>query len=56
MDYKKLLVKYIRYIVEQEGTDFLGPRYYVSDIGFSKVEWDELGKLAEEASCSEDDS
>jgi len=46
IDYRRLLVKYIRYIVEMEGTDYLG--YEQRNPIFSEVEWNELRKLTEE--------
>lgn len=42
-DYKKLLAKYIQYIKEIEGTDYLGYDYIPTP--FTEAEWDELRKL-----------
>jgi len=49
MNYKELLRKYIRYIYECEGTDFLDvlEKSDFINITFTEDEWDELLKLAE---------
>ena len=46
IDYRELLIKYIEYIVEMEGTDYLG--YERRPPIFSESEWDKLCELAEE--------
>jgi len=43
IDYRKLLMKYIQYIVEMEGTDYLG--YDRRPPIFSGPEWNELRGL-----------
>jgi len=44
IDYRKLLMKYIQYIVEMEGTDYLG--YVRCPSILSEPEWNELRRLA----------
>lgn len=46
IDYRELLIKYIEYIGEMEGTDYLG--YEKHHPIFSKSEWDVLRELAKE--------
>jgi hypothetical protein len=43
IDHRKLLMKYIQYIIEMEGTDYLG---YDDCSTFSEPEWNELRRLA----------
>lgn len=49
MNYQELLKKYIAYIVQCEGIDYIDPiEYrYQSEVKFSDEEWSELEKLAE---------
>ena len=46
MDYKELLIKYIRHVGHCEGIDFLAKMHYYNS-EFSDEEWEELQKLAE---------
>lgn len=48
MNYKSLLSKYINYVRDAEGADFiLSPdRRYMSGVNFSEQEWQELSALA----------
>lgn len=51
-DFETLLKKYMYYIVDVEGTDYIDPhdRRYESDVSFSDDEWKELEKIAKELS------
>ncbi len=48
MDYKSLLEKYIQYVVDCEGIDYLGvyEKRYCSDVKFSEAEWTELNRYS----------
>ncbi len=48
MDYELTLKKYIEYIVDCEGTDFIDPHDYrnASDVSFTDEEWAALKRLA----------
>lgn len=46
MDYKALLIKYMKHVISKEGTDFIVNK--PEGNLFSKKEWDELEKLSEE--------
>lgn len=50
MDYQELLRKYIQYVGDVDGTDFISncDRQYVSDVKFSVQEWAEIVTLAEQ--------
>jgi hypothetical protein len=41
MDYKKLLKKYIEYVTDCEGCDFIDPidHRFISEVEFTKEEW-----------------
>lgn len=41
MDYRKLLRKYIAYVMQAEGVNFIDDldRRYVSDVDFTKEDW-----------------
>ncbi|KKN05124.1 hypothetical protein LCGC14_1090480 [marine sediment metagenome] len=47
MDYKSLLKKYIQYIYDHEGNDYLGRHQpeWVSVVPFTDKEWTELNQL-----------
>ena len=47
MDYRLLLKKYIDYVFECEGTNFIeyGPNNYRDGVRFSEEEWAELKRL-----------
>lgn len=44
----QLLIKYIKYIIDVEGTDYIEPhdRRYQSDVKFSSEEWSTLLKIS----------
>lgn len=48
IDYKGLLQKYIAYVRDVEGVDYIsaGDQRYASDVSFSKEEWGILEELA----------
>jgi len=48
IDHKALLKKYIKYLIDVEGCNFIDPHdsRYKSDTKFSDEEWSELEKLA----------
>ena len=48
MNYKELLAKYIAYIVDVEGTDYIDihDNRYMSDVDFSDSEWRELENIS----------
>lgn len=48
MDYKNLLQKYIKYIIDVEGTEYISihDRRYQSDVEFTAQEWAELKNIA----------
>jgi len=49
MDYKDLLVRYIKHIVECEGVDFLSQSYInEGDVEFSEDDINELKKLSKD--------
>lgn len=49
MNYRKLLKRYIRYIQDAEGSNFIeNDRRYVSDVVFSEEEWNELELIDKE--------
>lgn len=51
IDYKNLLEKYIQYIGDVEGTDFIlaCDRQYASDVKFSSEEWAQIVTIANQA-------
>ena len=51
MDYKQLLEKYIRYVVDIEGAEFItdSSRSYMSHVKFGDAQWKELKRIANEA-------
>ena len=58
IDFRLLLEKYIRYVKESEGVDFIEfGKQYGTDIEFTKEEWDVLHTISEKeigrASCRE---
>jgi hypothetical protein len=50
MDFRELLKKYIAYVNNVEGADYItvSDRRYASDIRFSDEEWTELETIAQE--------
>ncbi len=46
MDYKELLRKYIRYVYESEGTDYLSEEYGLN--GVHTDDWEEKDKFTDE--------
>jgi len=46
MDYKLLLEKYIEYLVDIEGCDFISNSKF-SDISFTHEQWKELEQISE---------
>ena len=54
MDHRSLLIKYVRYVVDVEGTDFIQilDRRYESDAGFTDQEWKELEAIAREVEAT----
>lgn len=48
MNYRILLIKYIRHVVEHEGTDFLDDWNRGHPSMFSDAEWVELTKIRDE--------
>lgn len=51
MDYRQLLLMYIRYVTEVEGADYIehGYRGMPGDQTFTPAEWAELERLSREA-------
>jgi len=48
IDFRLLLEKYIRYVNESEGVDFIEfGKQYGTDIEFTKEEWDVLHTISE---------
>ena len=49
IDYKALLKKYIQYIVDVEGSDYIEPHdnRAFSDVRFTNEEWEKLKEIAE---------
>lgn len=48
MNYKELLIKYLEYVHNCEGTDFVSSTpYRLADEFFTEKEWEELRNLAE---------
>ncbi len=48
MDHRDLLIKYIRYVLESEGTNFIDDFQRDTDQVFTAEEWEELEALAAE--------
>lgn len=49
MDYRALLLQYIRFVRECEGVDFIDSRRSEADVEFTNEEWQELELLSAEA-------
>jgi len=48
INYKQLLEKYVQYITDVECTDYISihDNRYVSDVSFTKEEWQELTNIS----------
>lgn len=55
IDYQDLLVKYVRYVCQCEGIDFIegGYRGYSGDQRFTAAEWEALTIASDIAQCDE---
>jgi hypothetical protein len=56
IDYRALLAKYIGYVTDCEGTDFIedGQRGYSGDVSFTPEEWAALQAMLPEAQAARD--
>jgi hypothetical protein len=49
VDYKELLHKYVRYVYDSEGSDYIefgSMSHYATDVEFTEEEWGELEKAS----------